>query len=108
MAHSISIGGGDGDRLELSLESDQRNGRPYVVASSGIIWGQFRNRSDAEQAFYDILLGQLNPLSARHDMSSSKAKNLKLVRITPPEEQSPDPSISDLYLGIAAKAHLRA
>ncbi len=98
----------DGDRLELSLECDHRNGRPYVVASSGIVWGQFKNRQDAEQAFYDILLGNLNPLSARADLKSSKPQSLKLVRVTRPDEYETDPSLQDLYLGVTPKATLRA
>ena len=53
-----------GDRLELVMDRASSPQRPFIVSSSGIVWGQFAELAKARAAFYDILLGRKDPLEA--------------------------------------------
>ena len=81
-----------GDRLELVMDRALSPQRPYIVSSSGIVWGQFSELAKAQTAFYDILLGRKDPLDATRVAKDAPtphttAKKLRLVLRDP--QQSP-------------------
>ena len=83
-----------GDRLELVMDRASSPQRPYIVSSSGIVWGQFSELFKARTAFYDILLGRKDPLEATRlikdaPTTHATAKKLRLV-LRDPNQASVD------------------
>ena len=73
----------DGDRLELVMDYSQNPARPLSIASSGIVWAQFRDKDTALEVFYDILLGRVDPMTAtksKEMVESTEVPQLRVVK----------------------------
>ena len=70
-----------GDRLELVMDYSKSPSRPLTIASSGIVWAQFSDKSKALEVFYDILLGRKDPLAATKPSETVDQRLVQKLRL---------------------------
>ena len=70
-----------GDRLELVMDYSKSPSRPLTIASSGIVWAQFSDKSKALEVFYDILLGRKDPLTATKPSDTIDQRMVQKLRL---------------------------
>lgn len=70
-----------GDRLELVMDYSKSPSRPLTIASSGIVWAQFSDKSQALEVFYDILLGRKDPLAATKPSNTVDQRLVQKLRL---------------------------